>query len=119
MKKEIHIGVSDSVTTAKDFIDVWKLAERGAKMEAEERLYFENPETLLKTSTSGRWALVKTLRTNGPMSLRSLANELRHDYKNVHTDVRRLDGVGLISRTKDHKIEVPWDIMEARLRLAA
>jgi len=113
------VGISDSVTTAKDFIDVWKRAERGEKVEAEERLYFENLETLLKALTSGRWALLKTLRTNGPMSVRSLANGLRRDYKNVHTDVRRLAGIGLINRTKDDKIKVPWDILEARLGLAA
>jgi len=119
MKKEIQIGVGDAVTTAKGFIDVWKRVERGEKVEAEERLYFENLETLLKTLTSGRWVLLKTLRTDGPMSVRALANELGRDYKNVHTDVRRLEGVGLIDRTRDGKIEVPWDILEARLRLAA
>ncbi len=62
---------------------------------------------------------MKTLRANGAMSVRSLANKLRRDYKNVHTDVRRLESVGLINRTEDNKIEVPWDTLEARLRLAA
>lgn len=119
MKKEIQIGIGDASNTAKDFIDVWKRAERGEKVEAEERLYFENLEILLKTLTSGRWVLLKTLRTSGPMSVRSLANELRRDYKNVHIDVRRLERIGLIDRAKDDKIEVPWDIIEARLRLAA
>ena len=119
MKKEIQIGIGDCSNTAKGFVDVWKRAERGEKVETEERLYFENLETLLKTLTSGRWVLLKTLRTNGPMSVRSLANELSRDDKNVHTDVRRLEGIGLIDRTEDDKIEVPWDILEARLRLAA
>lgn len=112
-------GISDSVTTAKDLIDVWKRAERGEKLEAEERLDFENLETLLKTLTSGQWALLKTLLTNGPISVRTLANELRRDYRNIHTDVRRLAGIGLINRTKDDKIKVPWDILEAQLGLAA
>ena len=119
MKKKIQIGIGDSSNTARGFIDVWKRAERGELVEAEERIYFENLETLLKTLTSGRWVLLKTLRTKGAMSVRSLASELRRDYKNVHTDVRRLEGIGLIVRTEDDKIEVPWDILEARLRLAA
>ncbi len=119
MKKEIQIEIGDSSNTAKGFIDVWKRAERGEKVEAEERLYFENLETLLKTLTSGRWELLKTLRAKGPMSVRSLANELRRDYKNVHTDVRRLESIGLINRTEGDKIEVFWDTLEARLRLAA
>lgn len=119
MNKEINIGVGDAVRTARGFIDAWKKAERGEKLKAEHRLFFENLETLLKTLTAGRWVLLKTLRSNGSSSVRALAKALNRDYKNVHLDVRLLEQVGLISRTKDKKIEVPWDIVEARLRLAA
>ena len=119
MKKQIQIGVGDSTKTAKGFIDAWKRAERGKKVEAEQRLFFENLETLLKTLTSGRWRLLKTLRTKGPMSVRALAGEQGRDYKNVHRDVHQLERIGLIGRTRDNKVEVPWDIVEARLRLAA
>ncbi len=48
-----------------------------------------------------------------------MSNELGRDYKNDHTDVRRLEQIGLLDRTKDAAIEVPWDIVEALLRLAA
>ena len=82
-------------------------------------LNFENLEVLLKTLTPGRWKLLKKLHANGPMSIRALANDLGRDYKNVHTDVRRLENVGLVSRTKDDRVMVPWDIVEARLLLAA
>ena len=119
MKKQIKIGVGGAAGTAKGFIDAWKRAERDEKVDTEHLLYFENLETLLKTLTAGRWVLLKILRTNGPMSIRALANELGRDYKNIHTDVRRLELIGLIDRTKDNKIEVPWDIVEARLMLAA
>ncbi len=119
MAKEIQIGVGDAVSTAKGFIDAWNRAERGEKVKAIQRLNFENLETLLRTLTAGRWLLLKTLRTNGPMSIRALASALRRDYKNVHTDVRRLEHIGLIGRTQDDKVQVPWDIVEARLSLAA
>ena len=119
MEKRIRIGVADAAITAKDFIDVWKRVECGEKVKTEQRLNFENLETLLRTLTTGRWMLLKVLRKKGPMSIRAVANELRRDYKNVHTDVRRLEAVGLVERTKDNKVEVPWDILEARLRLAA
>jgi predicted transcriptional regulator len=119
MKKEIRIGVGDSVSTAKGFIDAWKSAERGEKIEVEQRLDFENLDALLKTLTPGRWVLLKKLRTNGPTSIRALAKELGRNYKNVHTDVKKLERTGLIARTKNDKIEVPWDIVEAQLRLAA
>jgi len=119
MQKQIKIGVGDVTTTAKDFIEIWRRAEQGEKIKAEHRLNFETLETLLKILTSGRWVLLKKLRTKGSMSIHALANELGRDYKNVHTDVRRLEHIGLISRTNNGKIEVPWDIVEARLRLAA
>ena len=119
MKKQIKIGVGDAATTAKDFIDIWRRAECGEKVEEEQRLNFENLEILLKTLTTGRWVLLKILRENGPMSIRSLANELGRDYKNVHTDVRKLEYIGLVGRTEDGKIKVPWNVVEARLMLSA
>ena len=119
MKKQITIGVGDAATTAKEFIDAWKLVESVEKVQEKHRLHFENLELLLKTLTPGRWTLLKKLHTNGPASIRALANNLGRDYKNVHTDVRRLEKIGLIERTKDDRIMVPWDMGEARLMLAA
>ena len=84
MKKQIRIGVGDAATTAKGFIDAWKNAEQGEEMRAEHRLYFENLETLLKTLTQGRWVLLKTLRTKGPMSIRALAKELGRLQKRLY-----------------------------------
>ena len=49
------------------------------------------------------------------MSVRALAIEQGRDYKNVHRDVQQLERIGLIGRTRDYKVEVPWDIVEARL----
>jgi predicted transcriptional regulator len=119
MKKQITIGVGDAATTAKEFIDAWKLAEHGEMVQEKNRLHFENLEMLLKTLTPGRWVLLKKLHAIGPMSIRALATDLGRDYKNVHTDVRRLENTGLITRTKNDQIKVPWDIVEARLLLAA
>ena len=119
MKKQITIGVGEAATTAKEFIDAWKLAERGETIQEKHQLHFENLELLLKMLTPGRWALLKKLHANGPMSIRALAKDLGRDYKNVHTDVRRLENIGLIARTNNNRIKVPWDIVEARLLLAA
>jgi predicted transcriptional regulator len=119
MKKQITIGVGEAATTAKEFMDAWKLAERGETVQEKHRLHFENLEVLLKILTPGRWALLKKLHANGPMSIRALAKDLGRDYKNVHTDVRRLENISLIERTKNNRIKVPWDIVEARLLLSA
>jgi predicted transcriptional regulator len=119
MKNRIQIGIGDATITAKGFVQAWKRAERRDRAETDERLDFENLETLLKTLTQARWVLLKTLRSAGPMSVRALSSKLGRDYKNVHTDVRRLEQVGLVDRDKDDKVKVPWTIVEAKLRLAA
>lgn len=118
MTKSIKIEVGDSSETAKEFIDAWKRAERGDRVVAQHRLQFENLETLLKTLTPGRWVLLKVLHQQGSTSIRALANLLNRDYKNVYQDVKRLEQIGLIKRVEG-KITVPWDIVEARLNLAA
>jgi predicted transcriptional regulator len=105
-KRQITIGVGDAATTAKEFIDAWKLAERGETVQEKHRLHFENLEVLLKTLTPGRWALLRKLHANGPISIRALANDLGRDYKNGYTDVRWLENIGLIGRTKDDKVKV-------------
>ncbi len=119
MKNQIQVSIADPVESARDFIDIWKCAERDENVETEQFLHFENLEILLKTLTPGRWLLLKKLRCNEPMSIRTLAKELRRDYKNVHTDVRTLENIGLIDRTDKNEIRVPWDIVDAQLRLAA
>jgi predicted transcriptional regulator len=118
MKKSIKIEVGDAAETAKGFIDAWRRSEGGVRVKAEHRLQFENLETLLKTLTPGRWVLLKKLHQQGPASIRSLAKGLGRDYKNVYQDVKRLEQIGLIERA-GNKITVPWDIVEARLNLAA
>lgn len=116
-RKEIRIGVGDSVTTTKGFIDAWTRAEHGEDLKEEQRIDFEDLETLIKTLTAGRWVLLKKLHATGPTSILALANELRRNYKNVHTDVRKLESIGLIGRTKDDRVEVPWNAVLARLNL--
>ena len=59
--------------------------------------------------SKGKWAL----------NLEIFQTFAYKNLKNVHTDVRRLEEVGLIGRTKAEQVEVPWDIVEAQLRLAA
>ncbi len=119
MKNQIQISIADPVESARDFIDIWKRAEQDEPVETEQFLHFENLEILLKTLTPGRWLLLKKLRNKGSMSIRTLAKELKRDYKNVHTDVRTLENIGLIGRTDKNEIKVPWDIVEAQLQLAA
>jgi predicted transcriptional regulator len=119
MTKTLYFDVEDERTTCEMFVRAWKRAEAGEQIETEHRLCFESLELLLKTMTTARWHLLKTLRSLGPVSIRSLASTLGRNYKNVHEDVTRLFHVGLIEKTAEGRVEVSWDFVEARLHLAA
>lgn len=119
MKKQIKIGVDSAPNTLKTFIDTWKRLEKGEKVKAEQRLYFENFETLFKTLTPERWRLLKKLRANGPMKIDRLVQTLNSSYAETKTNVEVLVRVGLVDRMDDDKLTVPWDIVETHLKLAA
>ena len=120
MSDEIKIGIGDERETAQEFIDIWRRAEQGEAPEAPiERLYFPDLETLLQRLTPRRLALLKTLHTIGPVSVRALSKELGRDYKNVHTDIQLMERIGLVSRKKDGRVLVPWKRIVAEFRLAA
>ena len=58
MSVRLRIGVGHPQKTAQAFVDAWRHAERGhAPVMAEERLTFENLETLLQILTTDRSAL--------------------------------------------------------------
>jgi predicted transcriptional regulator len=119
IKKTLHIDVENEWAAADRFIRVWKQVEAGEDVETERRLCFESLELLLKTLTPARWRLLKALRSEGPMSVPSLAKRLGQDDANVKEDVTRLLHLGLIDQLADGSIEVPWNVVEARLHLAA
>ena len=71
---------------------------------------------LLKNLSPARWALLQDLNKAGPCSIYELARRLERNYKNVHTDVSQLIGLGLIERN-DSGVAVAWDVVRAELRL--
>ena len=107
--------------TAAEALDAFELAwHRAAGRPGavpEQVLAFPDLPRLLATLTPARWALLERLRAVGPLSVNALAKRLGRDYKNVHTDVRALETLGLIGRAQDGRVEVGWDRVEAVLPL--
>ncbi len=118
-KKKLSVGIGTAKEALDRFEATWERAARGARVTSEHRLTFETLPQLLKELSPGRWALLEVLRTGGKMSVYALAKQLARHYKNVHTDVARLIDLGLIEKTQDGKVFVPWDVIAAELRLAA
>jgi predicted transcriptional regulator len=82
------------------------------------RLSFESARSLFAELTPARLDLLETLRRVGPCSVYALAKAAERNYSNVHTDVARMEELGLIERTENGEISVPFDAVEILLPLA-
>jgi predicted transcriptional regulator len=82
------------------------------------RLSFESARTLFSELTPARVDLLGTLRQAGPCGVYALAKAAERNYSNVHTDVTRLEELGLIERTEDGLVSVPYESVEIVLPLA-
>jgi len=118
-KQHIHIGTEAPDRGFELYVDTWQRAERGERLETEVHLNFEDLAMLLAVLTPRRLEILKTLRQQGPLSVRALATTLACDYKNVHVDTRALEEVGLLERTESGTLQAPWDVIDAHLSLVA
>jgi predicted transcriptional regulator len=82
-------------------------------------LQFESPKALFRVLSPKRWELVECLQGLGPVSIRGLARELRRDVKRVHDDVRLLLDFGLVARTDEGTVHVPYDVIRADFDIRA
>ena len=118
-KQHIHIGVEDAGRAYTRFVDTWHKAQAGTIDQAEIHLNFENFSMLASVLTPKRLELMRVLRQQGLLSIRALSKQLARDYKNVHTDVIALETVDLIQRSEEGLLVVPWDVIDAHVRLVA
>ncbi len=95
----------------------WNRLAAGEAVESEQVLTLPDLPALLAALSPARWALIERLRAEGPLSVYELAKRLRRDYKNVHTDVRRLAELGVIEYGAARRVSVAWDVLRAEIRL--
>ena len=120
MDKNIRVELREAEEFAREFVKAWRRAEAGEPVEEPvERLYFQDLGGLLQALTPRRLELLRKLHGDGSESVRALAKKLSRDCKNVYHDVQALERVGLIHRTADKRLSVPWDRAVAEIRLAA
>ncbi len=80
---------------------------------------FSSPAQLFQVLSPKRWELIERLQALGASSLRGLARELGRDVKRVHDDAALLLDWGLIERTQDRKLVVPYGVIHADFDLRA
>lgn len=52
--------------------------------------------------------MLECLQRTGPLTIRALARELDRQFRRVHDDVTALLQIGLIEKTADGKVWVPF-----------
>ena len=82
------------------------------------RLSFESARSLFADLTPARLDLLDTLRRVGPCSVYALAKAAERNYSNVHTDVARMEELGLIERNEASEVSVPYESVEILMPLA-
>lgn len=82
------------------------------------RLSFESTKSLFADLTPARVELLDTLRRVGPCSVYALAKAAERNYSNVHTDIARLEVLGLVERAEEGAVSVPYDSVEILVPLA-
>ena len=82
------------------------------------RLSFESARMLFSEFTPARLELLDTLRRVGPCSVHALAKAAERNDSNIHTDVSRLEELGLIERGEGETILVPYGSVEIFMPLA-
>jgi predicted transcriptional regulator len=117
MSRKLEIRVGAAADALDRFEAAWNRVQEGRAMRPLEVLSFHDLPSLLRTLSPARWTLLQNLRTNGACSIYELAKRLQRDYKNVHTDVTQLAGIGLNERRADGLVAVAWDLLRAELKL--
>ncbi len=76
----------------------WKQAIRGEKKSLQQHnvVIFTNLESVAKVFSKSRIEILQTIVKEKPHSIYELAKILNRDFKNVHTDVRILNEIGLV-----------------------
>ena len=110
MAKVLELRIGDARDALDRFEAAWNRRVEGRKTGSLQVLSLEDLPLLLRTLTPARWDLLERLRGEGPLSIYQLAKRLARDYKNVHTDVTALVGIGLIERDAG-RVSVPWDVV--------
>jgi predicted transcriptional regulator len=81
-------------------------------------LSFESARSLFADLTPARLDLLDVLRRVGPCSVYALAKASERNYSNVHADISRLEELGLVERSEDGSIGVPFESIEILVPLA-
>lgn len=110
------IGITDWHAMQGKVLDVARRIDAGEDMpEGDYYLGFADAAQLLAELPPRRLDTLREIKRLGPVSIYAVAKALGRNYSNVHADVQRLIGHGLVDKTSDGRVSVPWADVVVRL----
>ncbi len=92
-------------------------AWESGKAESAARFNFESVEAAWELLNAKRWAILKIMAGQGPLSIREIARRVGRDVRGVHSDVRLLYLSGVIDKTAEGKMVFPYDVIRLEFTL--
>jgi predicted transcriptional regulator len=83
------------------------------------RYSFESAAELMRTLGGKRFDLIQTLSGAGPITIREAARRAGRDVEAVHGDVQTLLACGVLDKTEDGRIVLPYDAVKVEFLLKA
>ncbi|MDD5364857.1 MAG: hypothetical protein PHR30_05910 [Gallionellaceae bacterium] len=111
---KVEITITTPAKALKDAASAWRGAESGEDITS--TIGFGSPLELFAAITDRRLDLLRHVAGNEVLNIHQLAQTLGRDYKNVHTDVKALEELGLLERV-DGKLVAPFDEIDIRVAL--
>ena len=108
MSAVLQVNVESLADGLDRAVKIMEALEQGKQVEKQESISFLNVSSMLSVFTPKRWELIETLRSSEAMSINALANLLKRNYKNVHTDVSVLIEWGILKLDDKGFVYVPY-----------
>lgn len=117
--KQAYIRIERDERAAQERIrqDFLQAVQNGEEQGA--HFSFQSPAALFRVLTPKRWELIEKLQFAGPTGARALARLLNRDVHRVHDDAQALIEFGLIEKTDEGKLTVPFERIHTEFEMAA
>lgn len=103
--RKVQVGIKDIETALNEFVEIGRAIEKGKPVKTEKGVYFTTVEAFRKAVTPKRLALLRAIKAEKPSSVRQLSKIAERDVKNVSTDIKFLEQVGLVETKKNDRKE--------------
>jgi predicted transcriptional regulator len=99
----VTIGLSSEAETKARLLEAFQGRPQGAFIS------FASAELLWKVITPKRWEILRMMTGAGPIAIREVARRVARDVKSVHGDIQVLLRAGVLDRTDEGRVVLPYD----------